>query len=82
VIRLSKWEKLLSRITSLSKDVRFAELKRILEEFGYIGRKPGSGSSHWTFRKEGKPPVTIPEDEPVKLAYVRLVKHIIESEGE
>ncbi len=79
---MSKWEKLLSKITSLSKDVRFAELKRIMEEFGYIGRKPGSGSSHWTFRKEGKPPVTIPEDEPIKLAYIRLVKQIIESEGE
>ncbi len=79
---MSKWEKLLSKNTSLSKDVRFAELKRIMEEFGYIGRKPGSGSSHWTFRKEGKPPVTIPEDEPIKLAYIRLVKQIIESEGE
>ena len=69
-------------MTALSKDVRFAELKKILEGHGYIGRKPGCGSSHWTFRKEGKPPVTIPEDEPIKLAYIRLVKHIIESEGE
>jgi hypothetical protein len=79
---LSKWEKLLSKITALSKDVRFTELKRILESYGYVGRKPGSGSSHWTFRKQGKPPVTIPENEPIKLAYVRLVKDIIESEEE
>lgn len=82
VISLSKWEKLLSKITELSRDVRFAELKRILESYGYEGRKPGSGSSHWTFRKQGKPPVTIPENEPIKLVYVKLVKDIIESEEE
>lgn len=79
---MSKWEKLLNKITALSKDVRFIELKRILESYGYVGRKPGSGSSHWTFRKQGKPPVTIPENEPIKLSYVRLVKDIIESEEE
>ncbi|MDO8685605.1 MAG: toxin HicA [Clostridiales bacterium] len=79
---MSKWEKLLVKITALSKDVRFAELKRILESYGYEGRKPGSGSSHWTFKKQGKLPVTIPENEPIKLVYVKLVKDIIESEEE
>ena len=77
---MSKWEKLLNKIASLSKDVRFAELKRILENYGYEGKKPGNGSSHWTFRKQGKPPITIPENEPIKLTYVRMVKDIIESE--
>ena len=79
---MSKWEKLLNKITTLSKNVRFEELKRILESYGYEGRKPGSGSSHWTFRKQGKSPITIPENEPIKLMYVRLVKDIIESEEE
>jgi hypothetical protein len=79
---LSKWEKLLSKITGLSKDVRFAELIRILEGYGYEGKKPGGGSSHWTFRKQGKPPLTIPENEPIKLVYVRMIKDIIESEEE
>jgi len=82
VINLSKWEKLLNKITTLSKDIRFTELRKILEGYGYEGRKPGGGSSHWTFRKQGKPPITIPENEPIKLAYVRLVKDIIESEDE
>jgi len=82
VIGLSKWEKLLNKITTLSKDVRFKELRKILENYGYVGRKPGSGSSHWTFRKQGKPPVTIPENEPIKLSYVKMVKDIIESEEE
>lgn len=79
---MSKWEKLLNKINTLSKNVRFEELKRILESYGYEGRKPGSGSSHWTFRKQGKSPITIPENEPIKLMYVRLVKDIIESEEE
>lgn len=82
MISLSKWEKLLNKINTLSKNVRFEELKRILESYGYEGRKPGSGSSHWTFRKQGKSPITIPENEPIKLMYVRLVKDIIESEEE
>ena len=70
---MSKWEKLLSRITSLPRDVRFNELRKILETYGYEGNRPGSGSSHWTFRKQGKPPITIPEDEPIKLAYVKEI---------
>ena len=70
----------MTKIVTLSKDVRFAELKKIMESYGYEGKKPGSGSSHWTFRKPGKPPITVPEREPIKLAYVKLVKDIIESE--
>lgn len=79
---MSKWEKLLNKITTLSKNVRFEELRKILESYGYEGKKPGSGSSHWTFRKSGKPPITIPKNEPIKLMYVRLVKDIVESEEE
>ncbi len=82
MISLSKWEKLLNKITTLSKNVRFEELRKILESYGYEGKKPGSGSSHWTFRKSGKPPITIPKNEPIKLMYVRLVKDIVESEEE
>lgn len=82
VISLSKWEKLLSKITELSKDVRFAELRKILEGYGYEGKKPRSGSSHWTFRKQGKPPITIPENEPIKYVYIKLIKEVVESEEE
>lgn len=73
---------MIDKITTLSKDIRFLELKKVLESYGYEGRKPGSGSSHWTFRKQGKAPVTIPESEPIKLAYIKLVKDIIDSEEE
>lgn len=77
---MSKWEKLIQKIRNMSKDVRFEELRKILESYGYVAYNPRSGSSHWTFRKQGKPPITIPKDNPIKLSYVKMVKDIIESE--
>ncbi len=77
---MSKWEKLLQRISALSKDIRFRELRSVLKSYGYEGRPPSSGSSHWTFRKRGRPPITVPCNEPIKLTYVRMVREIILSE--
>lgn len=48
---MSKWEKLLMRIQKLSNDLRFQELRRVLESYGYEMRAPKNGSSHYTFRK-------------------------------
>ena len=63
---MSKWDKLLRKICTLSADVRFDELKRILESLGYTMFAPRSGSSHYTFRKDGCPPITVPKHEPIK----------------
>ena len=57
---MSKWDKLLNRTLSLSKDLRFEELRKVLEEYGYVMIAPKGGSSHYTFRKDGKNPITIP----------------------
>lgn len=78
---MSRWEKLLSRICSLSKDLRFDELRKVLESYGYIMNAPKSGSSHFTFRKTGCQPITIPKHEPIKKVYVEMVKQIVESEA-
>lgn len=77
---MSKWDKLLRKICTLSADVRFDELKRILESLGYTMFAPRSGSSHYIFRKDGCPPITVPKHEPIKKVYVRMVKDLIESE--
>lgn len=77
---MSKWDKLLTRIRSMSKDIRFDELRKVLESYGYKMNTPGSGSSHCTFRKAGCVPVTIPKHEPIKKAYIEMVRQIIESE--
>jgi predicted RNA binding protein YcfA (HicA-like mRNA interferase family) len=71
----------LSRILSLSKDLRFDELRKVLEEYGYEMKSPRGGSSHYTFRKAGCMPITVPKHEPIKKVYVEMVKEIVESEA-
>ena len=78
---MSKWEKLLKRICMLSKDLRFEELRKVLEGYGYVMTAPRSGSSHYTFRKPGCQPITIPKHEPIKVVYVEMVRDIVESEA-
>ena len=77
---MSKWDKILEKIGSLSKDMRFDELRKVLESYGYTMDQPKSGSSHCTFRKDGRRPITIPKHEPIKKVYVEMVKEVIESE--
>ncbi len=77
---MSKWDKLLARICGLSRDLRFDELRKVLESYGYEMRQPSGGSSHCTFRKAGCAPITIPMHEPIKKVYVMMVKEVVESE--
>ena len=77
---MSKWDKLLMRISTLSKGLRFDELKKVLESYGYVMYAPRSGSSHFTFRKPGCNPITIPKHEPIKTVSVEMVKNVVESE--
>ena len=79
---MSRFDKLLDRVKNLSSDVRFEELKIILESYGYTMNAPKGGSSHFTFRKHGKTPVTIPKHKPIKKVYIEMVKEIIEEEEE
>ena len=77
---MSVWEKLIAKILSLDNDLRFEELKKILEAYGYEMRKPRGGSSHSTFRKKGCNPITIPMGHPIKKTYVEMVKEVVEKE--
>ena len=77
---MSAWDKLLERIRNLSRDMRFDELRKVLEAYGYTMNQPRGGGSHYTFRKKGCAPVTIPKHEPIKRAYVLLVREVVESE--
>ena len=78
---MSKFDKLIQEILSLSKDLRFQELKKVLEFYGYVMTAPKSGSSHYTFRKAGCNPITIPKHELIKKVYVQMVKDIVEAEN-
>ena len=79
---MSQFDKLLQQIQNLDRNMRFDELRKVLEHYGYTMSGPTGGSSHKTFRKSGKYPITIPQHEPIKRVYVEMVKEIIESEGE
>ena len=78
---MSKWDKLITRICDLSNDLRFDELRKVLESCGYEMNSPRSGSCHYTFRKEECTPITIPKHEPIKKVYVEMVRQIVESEA-
>lgn len=78
---MSKGDKPLTRICSLSRDLRFDELRKVLESYGYKVNVPRNGSSHYTFRKSGCQPITIPKHEPIKKVYVELVRQAVESEA-
>ena len=77
---MSQFEKLLQRIRDLDKDMRFNELRKVLEHYGYQMRGPSGGSSHKTFRKSGCYPITIPQNETIKRIYVEMVREVVESE--
>ena len=81
MIRLSSWDKLLARILTLTRDLRFDELRKVLESYGYTMKTPRGGSSHYTFRKQGCMPITIPKHEPIKKVYVEMVRDVVESEA-
>lgn len=77
---MSQWDKLLDRVRRLSPDLRFEELKKILESYGYVLSVPKGGSSHYTFRKAGYPPITIPKHKPIKNVYIEMVREVVERE--
>lgn len=78
---MSKWVELIAKIRMLSADLRFAELCKVLEYYGYTVHAPRGGSSHYTFRKPGCQPITIPKHEPIKRTYIEMVKEFVESEA-
>lgn len=77
---MSRWEKLLAKILNLSKELRFEELRKVLESYGYVMEAPRGGSSHYVFRKAGHNPITVPKHEPIKVVYVKLVREMVERE--
>ena len=80
---MSQWEKLIDEILRLNKNLRFDDLSKALAGIGYKQSQPSSGSSHYTFRKQGRMPITIPKATPIGRAYIELVRDaVIEFESE
>ena len=75
---MTKLDKLINKILTVPKDIRFDELKKVLEKHRYICEQPRGRGSHCTFRKEGCEPITIPKHNPIKRVYVEMVKEVVE----
>ena len=76
---MGKWEKLIADILRRDKNLRFQDLCKAMLQMGYTMRQPKGGSSHYTFRKTGCMPVTIPKHSPINMAYIEMVARIVES---
>ena len=74
---MSKWNKLLDDILKKNKNLRFEDLAKVLLKMGYVKNQPKGGSSHYTFRKAGKMPITIPKSVPINKAYIEMVRNIL-----
>ncbi len=79
---MTQWDKLIADILNLAPSVRFAELAKVLKSYGYVMGSPRRGSSHYTFRKEGCNPITIPKHNPIKKPYLIMVRDVIEGEAD
>ena len=56
--------KRIGQVLENRKNVHFEDLEIILLFFGYTKSQPRSGSSHFSFRKKGSCPITIPMKRP------------------
>lgn len=71
-------DKLLSTVLKKNKNIRFEDLCKALEHIGYQKGQPRGGSSHYTFRKKGCYPITIPKQQPMDLAYIKSVAEVVQ----
>ena len=74
---MGQWDKLVADILKLNKNLRFDDLAKALVKMGYTMSQPGRGGSHHIFRKEGRPPMTIPRRNPVNKAYIELAAEAV-----
>ena len=76
-------DKLISEILKLNKNLRFEDLVKALIRIGYTQNQPKGGSSHYTFRKDGKMPITLPKTKSMNKVYIGMVRDaIMEYESE
>ena len=75
---MSRWEKLIARLYRLDTSLRYEELAKILETYGYEAQETSGGSSHITFRKDGCQPVTIPRHKSIKKTYIEVIRDAVD----
>lgn len=76
---MSQWDKLIAEILAKDPNLRFDDLYKALVKMGYTPNQPKGGSSHYTFRKAGCTPITLPKHGSVKKAYINLVSEAVKA---
>lgn len=79
---MGQWNKLIEDILRLDPNLRFEQLCKALQKIGYSVSQPRGGSSHYTFRKKGCHPITLPRQTPVNRAYIELVAEAVRTQLE
>ena len=74
---MSQLDKLIAEVLALNPNLRFDQLCKVLVYLGYTMKQPRGGSSHYTFRKDGCAPITVPKQSPLNRAYIELVADAI-----
>lgn len=68
----SRTEKIIQKMKQQPNGIRFYEIAKVLEDYGYI-MKSKTGTSHRNFINEEGKIITIKEDTPLKAVYVKDV---------
>lgn len=77
---MTKRQKRVKKLFANPKTVSFKELDKVLRDFNFKIRQPGSGSSHYIFTK-GNVQISVPFRRPfVKEVYVKRVIELIGEE--
>ncbi len=73
---MSKRAKLLERVLNNPANVRFQEIRKLLELSGYAFVR--TTGDHYIFKKPGYRPISVPYTQPVKSYIVREVIKIVQ----
>ena len=78
---MSKLEKLLAKMRRFPPEMRYEEVERVLNAFGY--EEDRSSGSHHAFYLRGCPPIVVPKHRGrvVKTRYLKEVVRILEDCG-
>ncbi|WP_246260747.1 type II toxin-antitoxin system HicA family toxin [Candidatus Ruthia endofausta] len=68
----------MQQLQNKPKNINFDLLKKLLLQNGY--ECINSSDSHFVFRKDNAPSITIPFKRPIKVIYVKKVLAILENE--
>ncbi len=75
---MSKAEKLFQQMKNNPRDWRIEQVRMVARYHGLSESRPGSGSSHVTFRASNGAKVTVPDHRPIKPIYIKFFVSLIE----